>query len=154
MQKGFKKVVVSLIRANPGLTPDEYATMALDHGLCGSDSKNQVFSLATTLRKEVREGRMPEIKAVKVNGRLHLFPIDYDTGQRITLPKKDSAVTLLLPPDVTKNVDNLVELGSFGNRGDALIWLAREGMKAKQQKLENAGKVVQQIKGLKQSVSI
>lgn len=154
MQKGFKKVVVSLIRANPGHTPEEYATMALDHGLCGSDSRDQVFSLSTTLRKEVREGRMPEIKAVKVNGKLRYFPADYDTGQRVALPKKDSAVTILLPPDVTKNVDILVELGSLGSRGDTLIWLAREGIKAKQQELENAEKVVQQIRGLKQSVSI
>ncbi len=154
MQKGFKKVVVSLIYANPGLTPKEYAEMALKQGLCGSDSKNPVFSLQTTLMKEVREGRMPEIKAHKVNGKLCYFPVNYNTGQQVALPKKDSAVTILLPPDVAKTVDMLVDLGTLSSRGEALIRLAREGMKAKQQELQKAEKIAQQIGGLKQSISI
>jgi len=109
MQKGFKKVVAALIRSNPGLTAEEYATIALEQGLCDSDSKNPVFSLSTTLRKQVREGRMPEVKTVKVNGRLHFFPIDYGTDQQVPLHKKDSPVPILLPPDVVQTVDMLVE---------------------------------------------
>jgi len=154
MQKGFKKVVVSLVRASPGLTPVEYAERALQSGLCGSDSKDPIFSLSTTLRKEVREGRMPEIKAVKANGKLRYFPVDYDTSQQVTPLKKDSALTILLPPDVAHMVDTLVELGRYANRGEGLIWLAREGIEANQQKLKNAEKVVQQIKGLKESIDI
>jgi len=154
VQKGFKKVVLPLIRANPGLTAEEYASMALEQGLCDSDSKNPVFSLSTTLRKQVREGRMPEIKAIKVNGRLHFFPVGYGAGQQFGLPKKDSTVTILLPPDVGHTVDTLVELGSLPNRGEGLIWLAREGIKANQEKLKNAERVVGQIRGLKESVSI
>jgi len=154
MQKGFKKAVVPLIRANPGLTPKEYAEMALQRGLCGSDSINAVFSLQTTLMKEVREGRMPEIKVIKVNGKSCYFPVDYDVSQQAALLKKDTAVTIILPPDVAKNVDMLVELGRFGNRGEALVQFAMEGIKAKQQELKNAEKVVQQIRGLKKSISI
>jgi len=147
-------VVVSLIRANPGLTAKEYAEIALQRGLCGSDSTNAVFSLPTTLRKEVREGRMPEIKVFKVNGKHCYFPADYNKGWQVGPPKEDSAVTVILPPDVAKNVDTLVELDKFGSRGEALIQLARDGIEAKQHELENAEKVVQQIRGLKQSICI
>jgi hypothetical protein len=154
MQKGFKKVVASLIKADPGLSPEEYAQRALQSGLCGSDSKNAVFSLSTTLRKEVREKRMPEIKAVKVAGKLRFFPTDYDIGQQASPPKKDSPLTILLPPDISNAVDTLVEGGWHANRGEGLIWLAREGIKTSQQKLNDAARVTQQIRRLKESVHI
>jgi hypothetical protein len=154
MQKGFKKVVVSLVKAHPGLTPVEYAEEALRSGLCGSDSKDPIFSLSTTLRKEVREGRMPQIKAIKARGKLRYFPTDYDVSQQVNLPKKDEPLTVLLPPDVVQAIDTFVELGNFANRVEGLVWLARQGIGANQRKLDNAEKVAQQIKRLKESVYI
>jgi len=53
-----------------------------------------------------------------------------------------------------QTVDMLVELGRHTNRSEGLIWLAREGIKASQQKLKNAERVLQQIRSLKESVSI
>ena len=75
MKHGFKSIVRDLVFADPGHTAEEYARMALKKGLARSDSDDPVFSLQTTLRKEVREGRMPEMIAQKVNGRLHYFPV-------------------------------------------------------------------------------
>jgi hypothetical protein len=74
MKHGFKSIVRDLVFADPGHTAEEYAKMALERGLARSDSGDPVFSLQTTLRKEVREGRMPEITVQKVNGNLHYFP--------------------------------------------------------------------------------
>ena len=155
MQKGFKRVAPDLIRDKPGLTAYEYAEMALKQHLCGSDSKNPVFSLATTLMKEFREGRMPGIKAVKGHdNKLRYFPKHYDTNKQVASLGNDSPVTILLPTDVAKNVDMLVEIGKFTSRGEALIWLASEGIGANLQKLQDVEKRIQQIRDLKRSVSI
>ncbi|MFH1088060.1 MAG: hypothetical protein V1737_05685 [Chloroflexota bacterium] len=154
MQKGFMKAVLPLIRANPGLSAEEYASIALERDPELSVSKNPNFSLSTTLRKEVREGRRPEIKAITVNGKLHFFPADYGTGQLVPPPRRDSTSRILLPPDVAQAADTLVELGKYANRGEALIWLAREGIKANQPKLKNAESALQQIRALKESVYV
>lgn len=155
MQKGFKKVAPDLIEANPWLTAPEYAKMALDQHLCSSDSRNPVFSLATTLMKEVREGRMPGIKAVKVNGRLHYGPAAQTPTNYSTMSsRRDIGVTVVLPPEVGQITDMLVELDEFRNRGEALIWLAQEGIKARDSKLQGFKIVHQQIKSLKQSISL
>jgi hypothetical protein len=153
LHRGFKKAVVPLIQSQPGLSAKEYAEVALRDGLCESDSPNPVFSLQTTLMKEVREGRMPGVKAVKVDGKLRYFPAEYDTTS-IPVPHKDLGVSVLLPPDVAKYVGILVEVGSAGSHSEALIRLAREGIKAKRQDLKDMEKVVSQISFLKQSVSM
>jgi hypothetical protein len=153
MQKGFKKVVKSIIQKKPGFTAREYAEIAVKQGLCGSDSKDPIFSLATTLMKEVREGRMLGIKAVKVEGKLHYFPDNFDATST-TVSKENRALTVLLPPDVDKYVETLVEVGVSGTPSEALIRLAREGIKAKQQDLFGVEKVVKEINALKQSVHI
>jgi len=162
--KGFKKVVPDLIKANPGLTAKEYAEMALDRGLCGSGSKDHpVFSLATTLMKEVREGRMPGIRVIKSERPQRFYPVDYTSTEAMkkiaddivnkTLSNWDKPITILLPADVAQAMDMLVEVSKFGNRSEALIWLAREGIKAKNLELAQVKKVVEQIRKLKQSVS-
>ncbi len=154
MQKGFKKVAPGLIRATPGLTAEEYAKMALEQGLCSSDSKDPLFSLSTTLRKEVREGRMRGIEARKVDGRLHFFPTDSQSKSQTTPPKRDSAISIIIPSDIGEITDMLVEIGKFKNQSEALIWLMREGVAAKGRELEQAGKTIREIRRLKQSVVI
>jgi len=154
VQKGFKKVVPGLIRANPGLTAEEYAKMALEQGLCSSDSKNPVFSLATTLMKEVREGRMQGVEARKVDGRLHFFPTNSQSKSQATPPKRDRAISIIIPSDIGEITDMLVEIEKFKNQSEALIWLMREGISAKERELEQAVKTIREIRRLKQSVVI
>ena len=152
--KGFKGVVVDLIKTYPGRTDEEYARMALAKGLCGSASKDPVFSLRTTLKKEYREGRMPEIRAVKVSGKPHYFPANYSQGGQSAVPRVDSAITLMLAPEVTEIVDVLVDVGKFSSRPDAVNWLLSQGIRAKVVELAQAKNTLQQIKQLKQSLSI
>ena len=97
MQHGFKSVARQIIEERPGLPADEYARIALQRGLCGSDSTNPVFSLASTLRKEYREGRMPDLRAEKVNGRLCFFPADYSEPN--SQLRSGLRVEVELPPD-------------------------------------------------------
>jgi len=154
MQKGFKKIAPALIQTNPWLTADEYAKMALDQHLCRSDSKNgpngQVFSLSTTLRKEVREGRMPGIKSVRMNdGKLHFGPADHTPAMP---SRRDTGVTVVLPVEVADITDMLVAIDQFKNRSEALIWLAQEGVKAKQVYLQQCKTLHQQAKQLKGSI--
>lgn len=165
MQKritGSKEVFPDLIKVKPGLTAKEYAKMALDQGLCGSASKDPIFSLATTLMKEVREGRMPGIGA---SGRPQRFYPDNYTSSgdmkkiaddivKKTLTNWDKPITILLPNDVSESIETLIEVNKFENRPEALVWLAREGMKEKSLELAQVKKVVEQIKQLKQSVPV
>ncbi len=150
MKKGFKKIVPDLIRANPGLTAKEYSKMAIDRGLSNSDSKDPVFSLATTLLKEVREGRMLGVKAIKSDGPLRFFIDNHTSG--VPSANQDKPITLLMPNDVGEATDTLVEISKFGNRSEALIWLAREGIKAKHLELRQLREGVEQIRQLKRSM--
>jgi hypothetical protein len=152
MKKGFKKVVPSLVQATPGLTDTEYAKIALDRGLCRSDSKDPIMSLATTMRKEIREGRMPGIKAVKVDGKLHFFP--EKEIPKTALPNREKPITLLPPIEISEVADILIEVGKFENRGDAFIWLMHEGIKAKNLELAQAKQISEQIMRLKQSIPV
>jgi hypothetical protein len=164
MKKGFKKIVLDLVRENPGLTAKEYAKIALDRGLSRSDSKDPVFSLATTLMKEVREQRMPGIRVTKGERPQRFFLENYNSSETMkkiaddivnrTLSNWDKSITILLPVDVAQAVDMLVEVSKFGNRNEALVWLAREGIKAKNLELSQVKEVVEQIRQLKQSVSV
>ena len=150
MQRGFKAVAPALIRERPGLPPEEYARMALQRELCGSDSKDRIFSLATTLRKEVREGRMPGIRVEKVNGKLCYFPSNYPSGSD-TQPKKDMRIEVLLPPDVARRIDTLLELERFTSPSDAVIWLMQKGIEAHRAALDQIENQLQQIRRLKES---
>ena len=64
MIKGFTySAAPALVRERPGMTFREVSELALERGLAQSDSKDPVMSLATTLAKEIREGRQAEIRA-------------------------------------------------------------------------------------------
>jgi hypothetical protein len=97
---------------------------------------------------------MPEIKAIRGGDRkLRYFPADYNLSQQPT-PEKEVAVTVILPSHIAKNVEILIKVGKFNNPNDALIWLASEGVQAKQNELTNIERIVHQIDNLKRSVSI
>ena len=76
MKKEFTKIVPDLVARYPGCTAKEYAKMAIDQGLCDGDSPNSFLSLQAALIKEYREGRMRQIKIVKVDRKTRYFPTD------------------------------------------------------------------------------
>ncbi len=153
-QHGFKQIVPELIKKHPGLTAEEYASLALEQGLSKSDSKNPVFSLSTTLRKEYREHRMLSIRAEKNGGKLRFYPIDHPSYSKDGLNKPNIPISVSLPPIENEIVDILVETGKFKNKNDALLWLVAEGIRAKDIELKQAKKIVNQIRELKNSVKI
>ncbi len=151
MKHGFKAVAPEVIRERPGLPPEEYARMALERGLCGSDSKKDpVFSLATTLRKEVREGRMPGIRAEKINGRLCYFPVDHPSEPK-TQPGNGLRVEVMLPPDAARRVTDLLDIEEFSSPSEAVVWLLQAGIKAKQPALNEIANELQEIRQRKES---
>jgi len=154
MPKGFKRVVTVLIRENPGLTSGEYAQIALQRHLCASDSRDPVFSLATTLAKEYREGRMPGIEARKIDGSLRYYPAGHAASGEGVLTKNEVAVSLSLPSSVIQTVDTLLELGKFNSRSAVLAWLIEEGIRARSHELQQAEAVAREIRRLKQSVEM
>src|SRR5437660_11992490 len=74
MAKGFKRIVPSLVAEKPGLTSTDYARLALERGLVSSNATDPVFSLSSTLEKEFREGRLPELRMERVDGRRTFRP--------------------------------------------------------------------------------
>ena len=153
-QHGFKQIALDLVRQYPGQTPEEYAKMALDRGLCASDSKKPILSLSTTMRKEYREGRMPDIRSARVDGKLRFFPKNHLVNQRDIPFRPNVAITVVLPPEDSEIIDMLVEIGRFNNRSEALSWLVREGIKNKEGELNQARDVLNKIRQLKKSVPL
>lgn len=151
MQHGFKGVAPELIRETPGLPAKEYAAIALERELCGSDSKDPLQSLGSTLAKEVREGRMPGIRAEKVGGVLCYFPSDSSSAAE---PRStpDLRIEVRLPGDLASDVHALAEVGRCPSPSDAVVWLVREGTKAQRPTLDRIHSVLREIRRLKHSV--
>jgi len=149
MQHGFKGVAPSLIAEKPGLSADDYARLALERHLCKSDSVDPVFSLASTLRKEVREGRMIGVVAKKAGGKICFYPSDFASKPEALA--HEVTVQVLLPSQVATTIDELVELGRFPSAARAAIWLIEEGIRAKQNALDQISIELDEIRQKKQA---
>lgn len=160
MKKGFSHgVAPDLIREKPGMTKDEVAELALRRGLCGSDAKktDPVFSLGSTLAKEVREGRLPEVRAERVGGVLRYYPASGGppkTPMIISSPPTgpDEAVSIRLPREHVEIADLLVEVGKYGSRSEALASLVSEGVSRNEALIKKARDAAAQIQAIKQSL--
>ena len=151
MQHGFKAVVVRLISERPGLPAEEYARIALERRLCDSDAKDPVVSLATTLAKEIREGRMADqVRRERVNGRFCYFPAHYPFESDAQLGD-GLRVEVELPPDAAKRVTDLLEIDEFGSPSEAVAWLVQAGVKAKVSALDEIANELQEIRKRKES---
>jgi len=65
---------------------------------------------------------------------------------------EDVVVGFSLPAKELEDLDNLVAVGKFGNRNDAIKWLVAEGIKSKRDYLDRAAHVRAQIEQLKRKV--
>lgn len=145
--KGFMAVALKLVKEQPGLSAEDYATMALDSGLATSNSKDPVQSLATTLMKQVREGKVSEIYTEKVAGKLRYFP----TNDLWNSPGRRQTDLLVfdveLSPDSSRRVRLLVDMGLFPSERQAVSWLAEEGVRARidvLEQIENEAKSIEE----------
>lgn len=163
MRHGFSHgVAPGLIWAEPGKTPEYYARTALERGLATSDSKDPVFSLASTLRKEVREGRLPEFVQMKVGGRFCVFPAN-GADQRLTPDESKASqaepsghgrdlITIRVSESVSRVADLLVEVGMRVSRSDAVAWMADEWVAANAQLIARAEDASERIRQIRNSL--
>ena len=148
--KGFMKIAEALVKERPGLAAEEYARMALDRGIAQSNSKDPVQSLATTLMKQVREGRTTEIYADQVRGKLRYYP----TGDLLNPPGRRLPHLLFtdvrMSPDTAKRVRTLLEVGLFANEKEAASWLLEEGVRAQRDTLDQIESQAEEIERRKE----
>ncbi len=162
MRKGFSHgVAPKLIQEHPGLTARRIAEIALEEDLAASDSKDPVNSLAQTLAKEVREGRLPEVRTERVSGILRLFPADMKEAAAgiATVPTisysqliQEDSVSVRLPKPHIEIADSLVEVGQHRNRSEALAWLVAEGIGQNRARLEKVKSALEQIREIKRNL--
>ena len=155
MKKGFSHgVAPDLIRERPGMTSRQVAELAMDRDLSSSDSKvAPVFSLSSTLAKEVREGRLPEVVARKERGVLRYYPAGVgESGTGETSYESDGMVSIRLPLEQIQIADQLVQVDKFGSRSEALAWLVAEGVVRNRDTVNKVNAAVQRIRAIKSSL--
>ena len=158
MKKGFShEVAPELIREEPGLRADQIAERALSRGLCDSDAKEPVRSLAATLAKEVRERRLPGIYAKKMGSALRYYPGSHDSviGSTVAIepiPITAESVSIRLDHQRVEVADLLVEVGKFSSRSESLAWLVAEGIERNDEKIMMVRRAVDEIRLIKSSI--
>ena len=150
MKQGFMNHVATiLIPEFPGATALWYAKAYLKEG-GGSDAKHPEQSLANTLSKQVKTGREKRIRRERIKGVYCYFPASiastHDSSEEIV-------VQLSLSAQQLKGIDNLVAVGKFNTRSNAIRWLLTEGIKSNHTYLEKVAHTVSQIERLKKEVA-
>jgi hypothetical protein len=160
VRKGFSHgVALDLIRLHPGKTAKEYAILALEQGLADSDSKTPVQSLANTLEKEAREGRMFEVHRVRDGGVYRYYPADQMPSTGVFPKEGDTAkgsietITIRLPREVIEIADLATEVGAQSTRNEATLWLCCEGIKSNNKRIDEMRQAAKQIHEIKQRFS-
>ncbi|MBI4187384.1 MAG: hypothetical protein HY530_07790 [Chloroflexi bacterium] len=152
MKKGFMKHAATiLVPEFPGETSLWYAKAFLNEaGEDGSDSKTKEQSLANTLNKQVKEGRERRIWRKKLNdAKYHYFPVSISPTSE---SDEETVVQLSLSAQELKDIDNLVDVGKFNTRSNAIRWLLTEGIKANRTYLDKVADTISQIEQLKKEV--
>ena len=155
MQKGFSHgVAPDLIRERPGMTSRQVAELAMNRGLSSSDAKDDpAFSLGSTLAKEVREGRLPEVVVRKERGVLRYYPAaGGESGTREASYDSDEVFSIRLPRAQIQVADQLVQVDKFGSRNEALAWLIAEGVARNRDTVDKVKAAVQRITEIKSSL--
>ena len=164
MRHGFTyEVFPALVREDQGHPPEYYANVALVRGLADSDAKNPVHSLASTVRKEAREGRLsPETGIVlrKVGRSLCCFVVSAaSTSSEGELTKDgneespEAYLNVRCPPKLLATADLLVELRTVRNRGEALIWMADQWVESNTKRVDRFKDATDEIARIRASVT-
>ena len=151
MKKGFMDFVARrLIPDFPGQTAQWYAEQYLQLEDNGSDAKDPVQSLANTLDKQVREGREKRIRRERKGGVYRYFPVSASNEGH--LENVVVQVSLSTQEQELGDIDNLVAVGKFNSRSDAIKWLVVEGIKANRGFLDKVADIRKQIEELKRDI--
>ena len=150
MKQGFMDFVATrIIPDHPGQTALWYAREYLQLGDNLSDAKYPEQSLANTLSKQVKTGREKRIKRERIKGVYCYFPVSTPSASNSS---EEIVVQLFLSALEVKDIDNLVAVGRFNTRGNAIKWLLIEGIKANRTYLDKVADTISQIEQLKNEV--
>lgn len=147
MGTGFMEYVRSIIKDFPGQTAEWYAEKALHSGIVSS-AENPAQSLANTLDKQVREGKERDIRRERIGGKFHYFPTSEPDKGLV----ENIVVQISLSTQEMEILDNLVAVGKCSNRSNAIMWLAREGIKARGGYLDKVADTRKQLERIKAAV--
>lgn len=129
MKRGFMEVAVNLIFRCPGRTDEEYAKMALESNPDLSDAKDPIFSLKTTLAKQVRTKGEKRVTRERIDGKFLYSPSTTEPKE----PPKE--ILISISPDESAILDDLINTGWFKTESEAAQWLLREGINARKDDL-------------------
>ena len=146
MKRGFMDLAVEIIKAFPGHTAQWIAREALAHDSSLSDAKkaSPEASLANTLSKQVQTGREKRVRRERIKG-VYCFFLASDSSEEII-------VQFSLSTQELKDIDNLVAVGKFNNRSEAIKWLVIEGITANRGYLDKVADARNQIERLKREI--
>jgi Arc/MetJ-type ribon-helix-helix transcriptional regulator len=151
MQRGFTDFVATQIIPNhPGHEASWYAREYLNL-VDKSDlvAQDPIQSLANTLSKQVQTGREKRVRRERIRGIFRYFPV----SELSTLDApEDIIVQFSLSTQNLEDVDNLIAVGKFTNRNDAVKWLVVEGIKSNRDYLDRAAQIKAQIEQLKRRI--
>jgi len=149
MNRGFMDLAVTIIKEYPGLTSREVAQEAVNSGIVSSGAKDPVQSFATTLNKQVQTGLEKRIRRERIKGIWRYFLAS-------TSPTPNSSEEIVpkfsLTAQELKDIDNLVAVGKFKNRSEAIRWLVTEGIKTNRIYLDKVDETKNHIERLKRDI--
>ena len=152
MKRGFMDFVATILIPDfPGETALWYAKAYLEEqGGDGSDARHPEQSLANTLSKQVHTGREKRIRREHIKGVYRYFPA---SAQSSKVHNEDIIIQLSLPTQELKDIDNLVAVGKFDTRSNAIKWAVMEGIKANRTYLDKVADTTIQIERLKKELA-
>jgi hypothetical protein len=151
MQRGFTDFVATqIIPGHPGHDASWYAREYLKL-VDESDlvAQHPVQSLANTLSKQVQTGREKRVRRERIKGIFCYFPVSDSSTLDAS---EDIVVQFSLSAQGLESIDNLVAVGKFANRNDAIKWLVIEGIKSNRNYLNKAAQIKEQIEQLKRKI--
>jgi hypothetical protein len=151
MQKGFTDFVAT--RIIPDYPGHEAAWYAREYLKLIDKSElvaqNPVQSLANTLSKQVQTGREKRVRRERIKGIFRYFPVSESFTSDAS---EDIIVQFSLSAQELEHIDNLVDVGKFVNRNNAIKWLVIEGIKSNRNYLNKAAQIKKQIEQLKSRI--
>ena len=152
MKRGFMDFVATILIPDfPGATALWYARKYLEEsGGNGSDAKHPEQSLANTLSKQVQTGREKRVRRERIKGVYCFFPASMSSASDSS---EDIVVQLSLSTQELEDIDDLVAVGKFNNRSEAIKWLVIEGITANRGYLDKVADTRNQIERLKREVA-
>ena len=158
MRRGFTDYAATILIPDfPGETARWYAEKYLQEpGNTGSDARDKVQSLASTLDKQVREGRERRVRRDRINGLYRFFPASASgEGHQEKGGSSLENIVAQIPLSMQelKDIDNLVAVDKFNNRSDAIKWLVMQGIAANRAYLDKVADIRMQIDRLKSGLA-